>query len=1248
MNGTTLGYLFENSDPERFQRLCQSLLLPEFPGLQCFPVGQPDGGRDAVHPETGTIVQVKFKRKHEDESADWLITALKNELPKILELVSKGAKRYLIVTNAAGTAHPDSGRIDLVQDWLDKNVPVPSSCLWRDDLERRLDSAPGGLKLKHTEILTWGDRLEVYFEQAHGADGTRRKDALRSFIHSQFDRERILKFKQVNISNDLAGMFVDVPVGFTREVLLEQTNDKHEIRSDLRRALAEFGDHGAELEVREEDSDFQIYPDGGFSSVGAAEFFLASSVQDNLKYVMLEGAPGQGKSTLTQFVCQVHRARFLGKTSFLESLSDRLQPGAFRIPIRVDLRDFSKFLSGQNPFPGHELATTSKTLQEFLALLVSASSSGVQFTPHDMLSVAKESPVLLFLDGLDEVADAASRQELITSITQAISMWEEFEADLQVVITSRPSTFGSTIEFNNNGFFVATLQNINEDRVTEYTGKWVQAKGLDSDEALDLVTILDEKLELPHIQDLTRNPMQLAILLTLIHQVGHSLPDERTRLYSEYLDTFLTREAEKSSAVRAHKKVLIGFIGFLAWKLQSQAESSGGLGSISEGSLQTLAKEYLAARGRDTSIADSLFGGGLERIFVLVERNEGLFEFEVQPIREYFCASYLYENAPIGTVRHRDVKGDRGQRFEAIVANPFWLNVCRFYAGLCTTSELSMLVQSLRALISEGNVEIAIQARKVAIELLKDWIFSESKFNQDDLILAVVEEPGLSQIISDDRWITSFRLPEECGQTTLRNRLVADLHQRPLGIEAAQLCDLIALNGGHKLFEEFVQLLGPLSGPERTLQLGRMIRCRGTSNLDPAVIWELLTKDAPPAPELWKRVSLLQSSAPRQAESVKELPTAFMEGVLSGILPDSRSFDASPLGIFASILSAPDLEHSGFSIYGSFSQRAGARFEGPNGAHIPESLKDFLKAIDELSVEHFEILETNSPMQALDGLVDCALASFGPNWAVSALAISYAGDSSFIPPTIKNLRLFDPTIPLCTRARLARLRRSGGQWWRQQLDDAISIHDKMFWAGMVLSWASLDSLVDVQDEINTVVDSLSREDYLSLSTTLRRVFLRVKPRRDRQQGIKIDLRGLRARAAALVLFTAGEQAQNLLFDNAQKNLDPLKNALTIQNQVQNLAAHPDWNDINSILTWSRRVLAFRAQGRTLPVKVIRRTHRPKISRKVSHAVLMAAQNFPSSLVETAMTQTEIRYRPQVIADIAHAQEWEALNPQDAS
>ncbi len=91
-------FTYEDSDPERFQQLCQALLLPDYPDLQCFPIGQRDGGRDGSAPRSGstprTILQVKFKRRDEpsEDIYRWLTTTLVKEVAKVERLAQEGAE----------------------------------------------------------------------------------------------------------------------------------------------------------------------------------------------------------------------------------------------------------------------------------------------------------------------------------------------------------------------------------------------------------------------------------------------------------------------------------------------------------------------------------------------------------------------------------------------------------------------------------------------------------------------------------------------------------------------------------------------------------------------------------------------------------------------------------------------------------------------------------------------------------------------------------------------------------------------------------------------------------------------------------------------------------------------------------------------------------------------------------------------------------------------------------------------------
>ena len=43
-----MNFYYEVLDEKQFQKLSQALIAAQFPNAQCFPVGQPDGGGDAL------------------------------------------------------------------------------------------------------------------------------------------------------------------------------------------------------------------------------------------------------------------------------------------------------------------------------------------------------------------------------------------------------------------------------------------------------------------------------------------------------------------------------------------------------------------------------------------------------------------------------------------------------------------------------------------------------------------------------------------------------------------------------------------------------------------------------------------------------------------------------------------------------------------------------------------------------------------------------------------------------------------------------------------------------------------------------------------------------------------------------------------------------------------------------------------------------------------------------------------------
>jgi hypothetical protein len=214
-----MDYQLENLGPERFQQLVQALLVSEFPNVTCFPIGQPDGGRDAIQRLSPTaesaplaVYQIKYARNpfNVDNIVKWLCDKADGEVNKIPALIAMGAARYILVTNVPGTGHLHTGSMDKVLQALANEFHIPVQCWWRDDINRRLDGQ-WNIKLRYPEIMSGHDFFRLFIETTAGQDQERRMNALRAFLSDQYDEDVDVKFKQVELHTKLLDLFIDLP-----------------------------------------------------------------------------------------------------------------------------------------------------------------------------------------------------------------------------------------------------------------------------------------------------------------------------------------------------------------------------------------------------------------------------------------------------------------------------------------------------------------------------------------------------------------------------------------------------------------------------------------------------------------------------------------------------------------------------------------------------------------------------------------------------------------------------------------------------------------------------------------------------------------------------------------------------------------------------------------------------------------------------------------------------------------------------
>jgi hypothetical protein len=529
---------------------------------------------------------------------------------------------------------------------------------------------------------------------------------LRSYVGDQYDNDDRILFEQVDLNGPtVESMFVDVPfaarLGTASGLFLQQVHEEFP------------GDVGSRDTT------------GEWAVAGAAQSLLHPEWRGN---ALVVGGPGQGKSTLLQFLCQFHRARFLGQDHYT-GIAHGLQKvtSVVRFPIRIDLRKYATWpgLSGPSRFPRRkpddlpsEWAQAKGKLEFYLAEHVQNHSSATKFEIDDLADVIATRPVLLALDGLDEVANLATRDRVANEIVKAVSRLTPNAADLVVVVATRPG--GTTASLWSSPHFpIHHLRALSPGLRLQYLYRWSAQAGLDGERAERLKQTFTENVDEPHVRELASNPMQLAILLHLLHRRG-LLPQQRTQLYEQYVQTFLDREdADGKEPLVQRERVLMEDVhAFLGWHLQSRAELGLTTGAISREDLWRVLQDYLKDRHEeDRKLAQSFFSALTARVLCLVEREAG-FEFEVQSLREYFAARYIFETAPTnGSGNSRD------DCINELLLRPYWINVLRFLVGMLSKGEVRALAGNFTQLRDQRKLGAYPFTRAVAVQLLEDRVF---------------------------------------------------------------------------------------------------------------------------------------------------------------------------------------------------------------------------------------------------------------------------------------------------------------------------------------------------------------------------------------------------------------------------------------------------------------------------------------------------------------------------------------------
>ena len=188
----------------------------------------------------------------------------------------------------------------------------------------------------------------------------------------------------------------------------------------------------------------------------------------------------------------------------------------------------------------------------------------------------------------------------------------------------------------------------------------------------------------------------------------------------------------------------------------------------------------------------------------LVSRVQGTFEFEVQPLREYFAARHLHKTAPYSPPG-REKKGTRPDRFAALASSLYWTNVTRFYSGFYDVGELPSLVDEIIEIGERPGYKLIAQPRRLAMMLLGDYVFAQSPKSMRRLIEFIAKAPDFERFTSADttQGQRSMRLPETAGGKALFEACAQKLRKEAGASVCRALRQVMARNLDRTKLKEF-------------------------------------------------------------------------------------------------------------------------------------------------------------------------------------------------------------------------------------------------------------------------------------------------------------------------------------------------------------------------------------------------------------------------------------------------------------
>ncbi|WP_128433810.1 NACHT domain-containing protein [Streptomyces cyaneus] len=766
-----------NLDPSEFENLTQALTIANVgPFVTLFGPG-PDGGREATFGNPGSIegattndwqglgvLQAKYKEMQASprEEATWLISEIRKEFKRWRESTKRTEKPKFILfaTNVTLSPVPRTGGVDRVAKVMNEEcqrLNIEGWAVWHAENINRFLEIHDGIRTSYSAWILPGDILTQLYKELHG-DRTAVPNAMRSFLARELVKDRYANLDQAGAADDrtipLASVFVDLPIGMRHK-------NGQEYEAGCLQTLISVCDvkHSSEeFDTLEERRDF------------------AASNR-----MVLVGGPGQGKSTVSQFICQLYRALLVKDTGAMrnadvrstvtqvteQAKKENLAPKARRWPIKIPLTRLADQLAKGK----------CKNLLDYIGQRVGESCS-VDVTPADVKEWLSSFPWLIILDGLDEVPGSSNRTQVLEQINNFLIDADECNADLVLVATTRPQ--GYTDEFSPKHFTHYALNPLTTSNALSYGLKLAHARyGASADRVPILMSRLEQAAAEPSTAHLMTTPLQVTIMAVLLDRVGKA-PKDRYTLFADYYRVIYERELEKegnaSNLLRDHAGDINFIHADVGLLLQTRSERSGETESrLTLDELNVIIKERLAEEGhagdRLSNLTDAISTAATDRLVFLVPSRGGEVSFEIRSLQEFWAADALMNCG----------EEHIAARLREMSVSSHWRNVLLFALGnifahrrtlrdnvIFLVSELNTISESFGALQRR-----ALTGSRLAVEILNDGMVRAPRYER-----TLVEQALklLTLPVSQHVRLLAASISEQ-GMEIVREFLATEIHE---------------------------------------------------------------------------------------------------------------------------------------------------------------------------------------------------------------------------------------------------------------------------------------------------------------------------------------------------------------------------------------------------------------------------------------------------------------------------------------